>query len=128
MFLTPADLGAFEDIDAVKAAAMIEDAEALAINAAPSLLGDLNWWQKSAVKAVLRIAILRWNDAGSGALTQETIGPYSAAYDTRQFRYGLTDGEIKRLKTIGGVASRKVHTFSIANRSMDGHTIVEGQW
>jgi len=92
-FITPADLVPFATIDAAKAAAMIADAESMAILAAPCLPGlttapegetpeaeALRLAKLAAVKAILRGAILRWEDAGSGATqtTQEQLGPFGA--------------------------------------------------
>lgn len=90
-FITPADLAPFATIDAAKAAAMIADAESMAILTAPCLPGllvvpedetpeaeALRLAKLNAVKAILRGAILRWEDAGSGALQtqQEQTGPF----------------------------------------------------
>jgi hypothetical protein len=90
-FITPTDLVPFATIEAAKAAAMIEDAESMAILAAPCLPGlltapadetpeaeALRLAKLAAVKAILRGAILRWDDAGSGAVqtTQEQNGPW----------------------------------------------------
>lgn len=103
-FITPADLTPFADIDAAKAAAMIEDAEAMAILTAPCL-ADLpaDDPKRSAVKAILRGAILRWNDSGSGAFTQQqqTVGPFSLgqSFDTRQTRKAMFwPSEIEQLQ------------------------------
>lgn len=91
MFITPADLVPFAEIDPVMAAAMIADAEAMAVLTAPCLPGltvapegetpeeqAVRLAKLAAVKAVLRGAILRWNDAGSGAVVaeQHTVGPF----------------------------------------------------
>ena len=89
MFLTPEDLAAFATIDSAKAEQMIEDAEAMALLAAPCLSETdfLSSEQRiAAVRAILRGAILRWNDAGSGAVTQQTAGPFSQSLDTRTER------------------------------------------
>lgn len=91
MFITPAALVPFATIDEAKATEMIADAESMAILAAPCLPGlttapegetpedaALRLAKLAAVKAILRGAILRWEDAGSGALqtTQEQTGPF----------------------------------------------------
>lgn len=92
-FLTPADLAPFATIDAGKATAMIEDATAMAVGVAPCIADSTESQLRAQVKAVLRAAILRWNDAGSGAKTtkQDTTGPFShqETYDTRTHRSGL---------------------------------------
>lgn len=73
---------------------MIEDAEALALLAAPCL-GDvaldppLSAGQVAAVKAVLRGAIMRWSDAGSGAKQSVATGPFSETIDTTVTRRGM---------------------------------------
>lgn len=91
-YLTAADLEPFTPgIDPVKAGAMIDDAVAQAILVAPCLADedDLTDHQVAAVKAVLRSAVLRWNETGSGAFRQETVGPFTVSHDTRQGRRPL---------------------------------------
>jgi hypothetical protein len=41
------------------------------------------------VRAILRGAVLRWNEAGSGALSAQTAGPFGQTIDTRQERRGM---------------------------------------
>ena len=91
-FLTPADLAPFADIDEAKASAMIEDVEARAAQAAPCItetgfLADEP--RVAAVRSILRQAVLRWNDAGTGVFTQLGAGPYQASTDNRQERKPL---------------------------------------
>ena len=90
-FLVPADLTPFAEIDETKAQEMIDDATAIAVLVAPCLAdeGELTAQQLAATKAVLRGAILRWNDTGSGALTQQTAGPFSQTIDNRQGRKSM---------------------------------------
>lgn len=92
MFLTPADLEPFATIDAAKAALMIEDAEAMAVLAAPCL-SDPEFADDAglvaAVKAILRGAILRWDEAGAGAVTQQGAGPFQQTVDTTKTRRGM---------------------------------------
>lgn len=91
MFITSTDLEPFAVIAEAKADAMIADAESMAILTAPCLPGltaepegetpeaeALRLAKLAAVKAILRGAILRWEDAGSGALQtqQEQTGPF----------------------------------------------------
>lgn len=102
-FLVAADLAAFAEIDVAKAAAMIDDATATAVLAAPCLSNEttLTPAQIAAVKAVLRGAVLRWNDAGSGVLTQQGAGPFQQSIDTRQARRGMFwPSEISQLQAI----------------------------
>lgn len=83
--ITPEDLEPFAEIDAPKAQAMIDDALADASRVAPCITSDDLTPEKVAqFKAVLRTAILRWNEAGSGALQQQVAGSFSITTDTRQ--------------------------------------------
>ena len=101
MFLTPDDLAPFAVIPTAKAAAMIEDAEAQATLVAPCIAGELDAAKMAAVKAILRRAILRWEDAGSGALSSSQMGPYSQSVDTRQPQRGMFwPSEIEQLQGI----------------------------
>ena len=106
-FLTPDDLSAFTEtaISETKALTMIEDATALATLAAPCLAveADLTATQTAQVRAVLRGAILRWVDAGSGALQSQQAGPFGQTLDTRQPRKGMFwPSEIQQLQNICG--------------------------
>lgn len=108
-FLEPIDLVPFrDDLDEVKALAMIEDATALALLAAPCLADYDD--TTGALKAILRGAILRWADSGTGAFTQQSAGPFAASYDTRQTRKSMFwPSEISQLQglcatTNGGAA------------------------
>lgn len=84
--LTPADLAPFADIDPVKAQEMIDDALAMAVLVAPCLAPDsgtvLSEMQSKTVKAILRRAIVRWNEVGTGVVSQQTSGPFSQTTDT----------------------------------------------
>ena len=84
--LTPEDLEPFAVIEEAKAIAMIEDAMSMAALVAPCLADDseveLKPHQVATVKAILRRAVLRWNDAGTGAIVQESTGPWSQTVDT----------------------------------------------
>jgi hypothetical protein len=97
-FLNVDDLAPFATIDAAKAEAMIEDAEAMAVLAAPCITaGDFSY--VAAVRAILRGAVLRWNDSGSGALQAQTAGPFGQTLDTRQQRRGMFwPSEIEQLQ------------------------------
>lgn len=85
--LVPADLEPFAEIDEAKALAMIEDALALAARVAPCILA-VDFEYEAAARAILRGAILRWNDAGTGGVTSESesLGEYSRSqtFDSRQ--------------------------------------------
>lgn len=91
-FLEPEDLTPFVNIELVKAEQMIEDSEALAILAAPCVT-DNDFLSDTvlvgAVKAILRGAILRWNDTGTGAVTQTGAGSFQQTIDTRSTRRSM---------------------------------------
>ena len=103
LFISAEDLEPFAAIEPSKANAMIGDAEAQAIMVAPCLSDpdELTEHQQAAVKAIMRSALLRWNDAGSGAFTQQTAGPFSVSVDNRQTRRSLFwPTEIEQLQQI----------------------------
>lgn len=86
--LTAEDLAPFAQIEEAKAEAMIEDALGQAALVAPCIFED-EFEHAAAAKAVLRSAVLRWNDAGSGASQQLVALGFSQTMDTRQPRRGL---------------------------------------
>lgn len=110
--LTPADLAPFATIDEAKANAMIEDATAEAALVAPCILGDtLTATEQAAAKSVIRGAILRWNDAGAGGIsTQSVAGPITETVSG--VRKGMFwPSEIRKLRRLCGTASGRA--FSI---------------
>jgi len=113
--ITPADLTPFSPgIDPAKAQAMIDDALALAGTVAPCILED-TFTNPAAAKAVLRAAILRWNDAGNGAIVSETVGPFSQTIDTSHTRRGLFwPSEIEQLQKLCGSQDREAFTIDTA--------------
>lgn len=86
--ITPDDLRPFADIDATKAEAMIDDALAMAAVAAPCIL-SAGFEHAAAAKAIIRGAILRWHDASSGAITQQSAGPFQVTVDSNTRRNGM---------------------------------------
>lgn len=107
MFLVPDDLTPFSKIEPAKAMAMIEDAEAQAVLVAPCI-NDLaiDDPKRAAVKAILRRAVLRWNEAGTGALSSQQTGPYSVSVDTRQPSRGtFWPSEIDQLQKVCATSS-----------------------
>lgn len=101
VLLEPADLTPFAaDIDQAKAEAMIADALALAARVAPCI-SEETFAYGAAAKAILRGAVLRWHEAGSGALQSETAGTYSYSVDNRQTRRGMFwPSEIEQLQAL----------------------------
>ena len=107
MYLTVEELHVFaSDIPDEKAEQMISDAEAIATLIAPCLDFeledfDLSETKQAAVRAVIRGAILRWHDSGSGAFKSQQTGPFGAVMDTRQPRRGMFwPSEIEQLQGI----------------------------
>lgn len=117
VFLEPFDLTLFApNLGEEMAEVMIEDAEALALRAAPCLGAEagLSASDTAAVRAILRGAILRWHESGAGALQAETIGPFSQTFDTRQARRGMFwPSEITQLQDICRTGSGDGAAFSI---------------
>lgn len=112
-FIQVADLDPFADIDTAKATAMIEDAEAQAILTAPCLAklhdapADETPEQKAqrlakvaAVKAIVRAAILRWDEAGTGAIQTETTGPFTQSIQQASRRSMFWPVEIESLQRV----------------------------
>lgn len=83
--------------------AMIDDAEALAMLAAPCLGSpeSLTAAQRAAVKAILRGAVMRWSDAGSGGVQTDSAGSLSSTIDTSVTRRGMFwPSEITSLQSV----------------------------
>jgi hypothetical protein len=132
------DLAPFATIDADKAEAMIEDALAIAKQIAPCIMSDdFDEDKAAAAKAVLRAAILRWHDAGSGVLSHQVVGPFSQAVDNRHPRRTMfwpsEIAQLERLCKIPGGTGRAYEvdfTPSGAGVPNEGlwSGIVPGQW
>lgn len=76
--LAPADLADFvTGVTAAQIAVMIADVEALAVQAAPCLAGELPDQARAAVLAILRSAVMRWADQVSADDRQLTAGPFT---------------------------------------------------
>lgn len=103
-FLDPEDLEAFANIDKAKAEQMIADVEAMAHMAAPCLKESEFQEDEAyagAVKAIVRQAVLRRNDSGSGVVTQVGAGPFQQSTDTRSPARGLLwPSEITQLRDL----------------------------
>lgn len=98
--ITPDDLAPFASIPDEKAEAMIADALAMAGLVAPCIT-DEDFAHPDAAKAVIRGAILRWHEAGTGAVQQQTAGPYGQTLDTRQPRRSMFwPSEIEQLQSM----------------------------
>ena len=118
-FLTVDDLAPFASIPEEKAEAMIDDAEAMAVLAAPCITAE-GFTNTAALRAILRGAVLRWNDAGTGALQSQSAGPFSAQMDTRQERRGMfTTTEVVALQNLCADAQGGIYTVSLAGPDPD---------
>ena len=89
-FVTPADVAVFvPGIGDEKAAAMIRSITARAVAIAPCIAGDgLSPDQAETVRAIILDAVTRWAEAGSGAVTAQTAGPFQQTVDNRTDRRG----------------------------------------
>jgi len=106
------------DLDSAKGQAMIEDALAMAAQVAPCITEE-DFAHPGAAKAVIRSAILRWHEAGTGAVTQVSSGPFSQTVDSRAFRRGLfTPTELDQLRKL--CAGANEGAFSLDTVSLTG--------
>lgn len=122
-FLTVLDLEPFATIEPGKAEAMIEDAEAMAVLAAPCITTE-GFAHMGAVKAILRGAVLRWNEAGTGALQAQQAGIFGQTLDTRQERRGMFwPSEIVALQSLCALAGGGAYTTSLAGPDRE-----DGYW
>jgi len=118
------DLASFATIDPDKAEQMVADAIAQATLAAPCLadVDNLTDLQVAQAKAILRSAVWRWEEAGSGAVSQETVGPFGISVDTRQPRRGMFwPSEIAALQKICKT-DRDGGAFSVDTAATPMHT------
>ncbi len=100
--LTPADLAPFASIPVAKAQAMIDGVVARAAQVAPCITdATLSATNSAAARDILIEAILRRNDAGSGAIASQTAGPFGQTLDTRNPRkVTFWPSEIEELEAI----------------------------
>lgn len=112
--IEPSDLEAFAVIDEIKATAMIADAMGMAKMIAPCIVSP-TFEHPDAAKAVIRGAILRWNEAGTGAITTKQAGPYQQVIDSNTRRNNLFwPSEISQLEAMCRAGST---AFSIDTNS-----------
>ncbi|WP_082870749.1 hypothetical protein [Nocardia terpenica] len=120
--LTLEDLRPFApDLAADKAALMIEDATATAESVAPCLVDmPTSDPRYRAAKAIIRGAVLRWADYGTGAVTQQSAGPYSQTIDTRPVRRAMFwPSEINDLVKLCNQGRGKSKAFTIDTTPAD---------
>ena len=120
--ITKADLAPFAVIDEAKADAMIADAVAMAALVAPCIT-DPEFPYQDAARAILRGALLRWNDSGSGAAQTVQSGPFSQTLDTRQTRRGMFwPSEIEELQRLCSDGSPASGAFAVDTAPTGGGT------
>ena len=96
----------------------IEDAEAMALLAAPCLSGALSAGQSAGLRAILREALMRWKDVGTGAVTQQQAGPWMQSIDTTKQRRGMFwPSELDQLRALCG--TRTLRAFDIDTTPAD---------
>lgn len=115
-FDVDADLRPFDpNIDPAKAAIMIADALAIALVVAPCIF-DAGFQHEAAAKAIIRGAILRWNDQGSGGTvaTTQSAGAFSVSQtvDNRHSRkVAFWPSEITDLQSLCGSSRKQAFTI-----------------
>ncbi len=113
IIITPEDLAPFATIDVVQTQAMIDDALAMATMVAPCLSTATDE-QAAVARAILRRAILRWNDSGvSGAVTQRSAGPFSESVTSGGSKGLFWPSEITALQDICKSAGTTRGAFTI---------------
>lgn len=127
--LTPDDLAPFApDIDTEKAQVMIEDAIATAAVIAPCILSE-DFVHEAAAKAILRAAILRWNDSGSGAVTQVSAGSFQQTIDNRNPRKSMFwPSEIVDLQKLCNISVPGRRSRSIRHRRCRCSILSTARW
>lgn len=87
--LKPEDFDEFASTTSTaKRQQMIDDALGLALFYAPCLAAP-DFKHRAAAKAIVRGAVLRWLEAGSGAVVTQSTMSYGQTIDTRQPRRGM---------------------------------------
>jgi hypothetical protein len=112
--LVPADFNEFAStVSTEKRQQMIDDALGLALFHAPCIATS-EFAHRAAAKAIVRGAILRWIEAGSGAVVTQSTMSYGQTIDTRQPRRGMFyPSEIADLKRLCGAADDTGGAFNI---------------
>jgi hypothetical protein len=131
-FNVDADLRPFApDIDTAKANIMIADALAMAQAFAPCIFED-GFTNTAAAKAIIRGAILRWNDAGTGANTNDMLvaGPFTkmGTHDNKQVRkVAFWPSEINDLQNLcEGRTNRRA--FTVDSYPVADTSVSEPDW
>lgn len=121
--------------DTALLAAMVAGANARATRVAPCLAATEpppTDDQIAEARLVLIGAVQRWADAGAGAYQQQTAGPFSVSYDTRQRSgFNLWPSEIGDLEAICAADATARKAFMIdqvsPTYSADDTVVIDGQ-
>ena len=103
------------DLDEQQVTVLIRDGLAMARRVAPCI-DEEDFAYADAATAIIRSAVLRWAESGSGALTQEsaTAGPFAhtMSFDSRQTRRSLFfPSELRELQALCVQSSGKAFTI-----------------
>jgi hypothetical protein len=122
------DLTPFAAIDEDEAEAMVADAIALATLAAPCLSGDdLTALQVAQAKAVLRSAVIRWHESGSGGTSQQTVGPFQQTITPQARKSLFWPSEVEALRNIcKSTTSGGAFSVDTAPTAMQFHSVLCG--
>lgn len=126
IILRPEDFEPFADIPREKLEAMIADVEAVAVSVAPCIAKP-DFKYKDAAKAILRRALLRWNDTGvSGQVQYESAGPFAQTTRSNTPTNLLWPSEIAALKKLceGDGGAGKAFTITPTIRGGYAHSEV----
>lgn len=126
--LEVSDLTPFATIADDEAAAMVADAIALATLAAPCLGGDdLTDLQMAQAKAVLRSAVIRWHESGSGLTSQQMAGPFQQTITPLARKSLFWPSEIEALRNIcKSATSGGAFAVDTAATAMRFHSVLCG--
>lgn len=101
--ITAEDVASFtKNLTEDDVAVLVAGINAKAARVAPCLADAPTEDQIAEAKLILIGAVKRWAEAGSGAFSQQTIGPSSVSIDTRQRQggYNLWPSEIEALQDL----------------------------
>lgn len=122
--LTVEDLTPFASIAEPKAQAMIDDVLALAARVAPCILTE-EFEYAAAAKAILRGAVLRWNDTGSGAVQSQTAGPFGQTITPAPRKSTFWPSEIQDLQALCKATPGDVGIFAVDTVATTGaHSVL----
>lgn len=123
--IDPAEILAFNnDLPSDVVEILIRDALAMARRVAPCI-DDVDFQFADAATAIIRSAVLRWAESGSGGITQKqtTAGPFgqTTSFDNRQTRRSLFfPSEIKELEALCSAGNSKAFAIDTVPAARTG--------